>query len=248
MDVHNFGLEERLMKTKPVLLFIATTALILNLTAALAAESLNYVEQSVLDPVVLLPAPPAADSEEAKAEIETILRILETRTPAQVERAKADAKIGMESFRHQVGTWFTPEALPLTDALLKKVEKDSKYYTETAKNYFARKRPKAALGKVKAVLDGGDEGSYPSGHSTRGMLMAIIISQLLPENEQALMKRGWELGWDRVIAGVHYPSDIVAGRVLGKAIARAMMANPAFKQDFAKAKAEVAEAKKRAGK
>ncbi|MEI6810035.1 MAG: phosphatase PAP2 family protein [bacterium] len=237
-----------MIKTKSVLSFIATMALVLNLTSAFAAESLNYVEQSSIDPVVLLPAPPAADSDETKAELETILRIQETRTPAQVDRAKADAKISMVSFCPQAGSWFTPETLPLTAALLKKVEKDSKYYTETAKNAFARKRPKAVLGTAKTIVDSGDEGSYPSGHSTRGMLLAIVISQLLPENEPALMNRGWELGWDRVIAGVHYPSDIVAGRVLGKAIARAMMGNPAFKLDFAKAKAEVSEAKKRVGK
>ena len=227
---------------------VAAAVWVMSVAALCAAEPLNYVEQSVLDPVVLLPAPPAADSEETKAEIDTILRIQETRTPAQAERAKSGAKIDMQSFAPEMGPWFTPENLPLTAQLLKKAEKDSKYYSETAKSTYGRKRPKFASPKVKPLLDGQEEPSYPSGHATRGMMMAMILSQLSPENEPALMKKGWELGWDRVIAGVHYPSDVVAGRVLGKSIARAMMANPAFKQDFEKAKAEVAEAKKRPAK
>ena len=52
------------------------------------------------------------------------------------------------------------------------------------------------------------------------------------------MRRGQEIGWDRVINGSHYPSDVLAGRVLGAAVARAMAKNDAFRSRFAEAKAE----------
>lgn len=236
------------MKTKTAVPLVAAMVWVLSLLTAFGAESLHYVEQSALDAVVLLPPPPAADSEETKAELETILRLQETRTSAQAARAKADAKIEMQSFRAAIGPWFTPENLPLLTQLLKNVEKDSKCYSDGAKSVFGRQRPKFVHKKVKALIEGQDEASYPSGHATRGMLMAIILTELSPENAAAIMNRGWELGWNRVIAGVHYPSDVVAGRVLGKAIARAMMVNPAFKQDFEKAKAEFGEVRKRLGK
>jgi acid phosphatase (class A) len=227
---------------------VAGIVLVLSLVPAFGAEPLNYVEQSKLDPVELLPPPPAADSEETKAELDLIVRLQGSRTPKQVERAKSGAKLDMNAFSSAIGKWFTPENLPLTAQLLKNAEKDSKYYSETAKTAFGRKRPKFADKRVKVVIEGQEEASYPSGHATRGMLMAAIVADISPDNKADIMDKGWEIGWDRVIAGVHYPSDVVAGRVLGKAIARAMFENPAFKQDLAKAKSEFNGAKKRFAK
>jgi len=43
-----------------------------------------------------------------------------------------------------------------------------------------------------------------------------------------------------VLGGVHYPSDVAAGRILGNAIADKMLANPEFQAALAKAKAECA--------
>jgi acid phosphatase (class A) len=53
---------------------------------------------------------------------------------------------------------------------------------------------------------------------------------------------GQRIGWDRVLTGYHFYSDVQAGRVIGQAIVREMMANPAFQHDLAEAKAEIAAA------
>lgn len=87
------------------------------------------------------------------------------------------------------------------------------------------------------------EGSYPSGHSTRGMADALILAELVPDARQALLDRGRRIGFDRVIAGVHFPSDVVAGRVLGQAIARALLADPRFRTAVKAAQAEIAAAR-----
>jgi acid phosphatase (class A) len=50
---------------------------------------------------------------------------------------------------------------------------------------------------------------------------------------------GRNIGWDRVLIGKHFPTDIYAGRVLGKAIVHELLASPAFQHDLAEAKAEV---------
>ena len=52
------------------------------------------------------------------------------------------------------------------------------------------------------------------------------------------LKRGQEIGWDRVIAGVHFPSDVYAGRVLGRALAQAMLKSSDFQGRLMQAKAE----------
>ena len=54
------------------------------------------------------------------------------------------------------------------------------------------------------------------------------------------MHFGLNVGWHRVLAGVHFPSDIQAGRVLGMAIAARMINSPAFQADLAAVKAELA--------
>jgi acid phosphatase (class A) len=194
-----------------------------------------------VDFATLLPAPPRADSQEAREEMEVVLRMQQSRTPTEVERAKSEAKLTMTAFSSVVGPWFTPQNLPLTAALLKAAEKDSKYFSGSAKDYFGRKRPPSDP-RVTPLIDEGDEPSYPSGHATRGVLFATIIAELDPAQRAVLMDRAREIGWDRVIAGVHYPSDIVAGRVLGQALAQALLANPGFQEKLAAARREFATA------
>ena len=84
--------------------------------------------------------------------------------------------------------------------------------------------------------------SYPSGHSTRGTVYAQVLAELFPEKREALVAKGRETGWLRVQGGVHYPTDIYAGRVLGQALARDFLASASFQADLAAVKAELAAA------
>jgi acid phosphatase (class A) len=79
---------------------------------------------------------------------------------------------------------------------------------------------------------------YPSGHSTRGTVYSLVLAELFPERKDAILAVGRTIGWDRVLLGVHFPTDIYAGRVLGQAVFRELMASPAFQHDLAEAKTE----------
>ena len=80
---------------------------------------------------------------------------------------------------------------------------------------------------------------YPSGHSTRGTVYALLLAELFPDRKEAILVVGRNIGWDRVLIGKHFPTDIYAGRVLGQAIFRKLQASPFFQHDLAEAKAEV---------
>jgi acid phosphatase (class A) len=201
------------------------------------AEVLHFVAPGSVDVMKLLPAPPKPETEEARADLEVVLRVQEKRSDVEVERALSEAKLKMGAFTTVIGPWFTAENLPLTAKLIKAAEKDSKYFSSLGKEKFARKRPPNDA-RIKPKIEESDEPSYPSGHSTRGVLFASIIAELSPERRDALMDRAREIGWDRVIAGVHYPSDIIAGRVLGQALFQAMSRNSEFQSDLAEARAE----------
>jgi acid phosphatase (class A) len=69
-----------------------------------------------------------------------------------------------------------------------------------------------------------------------------VLAELFPDRREAILALGRQIGWDRVLTGYHFLTDVRAGRVLGQAIVREMMANTAFQHDLAEAKAEIASA------
>jgi len=81
--------------------------------------------------------------------------------------------------------------------------------------------------------------SYPSGHSTFGAMTAILLADMVPEKRAELFQRGWDYGRSRVVGGVHFPSDVEAGRIQATVMTALMMQNPDFKTDFAAARAEL---------
>ena len=228
------------MRLLPRIAFAVSLVLI---AAAVRAGDLHFLNQSSVDPVALLAEPAALDTPEMKAELDEVIHAEESRTPEETARAKAEKKLHVFVFADVVGDWFTAEHLPVTAAFFKEVADDSKYFTDEAKTYFNRPRPLNADGraKVKALADDSD-GGYPSGHATRGILFATILGELMPDKRAALLQRGRQIGWDRILVGAHFPSDVTAGRVLGKALARQMLANPKFQEKLAQVRAELAHA------
>ena len=216
---------------------IASLALLL-LAAASQAETLHYLAPDAIDAVRLLPAPPAVDSDEARAERELMLTLQRQRTAGQTARCRSEVKVTLAAFARVLGPWFTVEKLPGLAQLLKRAEHDALFFADAAKNHYQRKRPAAEDPRIQIAVENEATPAYPSCHATRGMLFAEIIAQLAPQQEAALLERGREIGWDRVIAGMHHPSDIFAGRVIGQAAAQALLANPRFQQELAAARAE----------
>ena len=89
------------------------------------------------------------------------------------------------------------------------------------------------------------DGSYPTGHGLIGWSWALVIAEVAPEHASAVLARGRDFGDSRVVCGVHYPSDIEAGRYLGSALVSRLHQDPAFVSDLATARAEVAASKSR---
>ncbi len=94
--------------------------------------------------------------------------------------------------------------------------------------------------RVHPPIDLPKNDSYPSGHSTVGNLDALILAELAPDLKDQLLARGEQIGTDRIIGGVHFPSDVAAGHTLAQALFAKFMASPDFQADLAKAKAEIA--------
>lgn len=87
------------------------------------------------------------------------------------------------------------------------------------KKSIKRPRPCDFLLNLKSHITPSDKFSLPSGHTAAACLMASMVSHYYPAF--ALLACGWAavIGLSRVLLGVHYPSDVVAGMVLGTTIA-----------------------------
>jgi acid phosphatase (class A) len=228
--------------------FVVFAAMLLLSSSILAddmqSSSPKYLPKTALDAVQLLPAPPVAGSDEAKAELDLLVAVQEKRSEGQVARCRSEQRVTMTAFTRVMGPWFTAEKLPHLDRLIKDADHDGGFFAGAAKAYFARPRPAAEDTRIQIAVENEKTFAYPSGHAVRGILFALILAELAPQQKEALIARGQEIGWDRVIAGMHHPSDIAAGRVIGTAVARALLANCSFQKDLAIARAELAEARK----
>ncbi|OJF71003.1 phosphatase PAP2 family protein [Alteromonas sp. V450] len=87
------------------------------------------------------------------------------------------------------------------------------------KKLFKRPRPCDFLMNLTAHVTPSDKFSLPSGHTAAAWLMACIIAHFYPPF--AVVAYIWAalIGLSRVLLGVHYPSDVVAGTLLGMTIA-----------------------------
>jgi acid phosphatase (class A) len=160
---------------------------------------------------VLAPAP-QAESDVDQADHQELLKIQGTRTPADCKRARTEVHVSLETF-------FGPEYGPLKEAEVKKwtaffddVATDADFFSKEAKQKWKRPRPYVAFQDVKPCTPLEKSTSYPSGHATISRVYADVLSKLDPSRKELFMKRADQIAADRVLAGVHHPSDIEAGK------------------------------------
>lgn len=216
--------------------------------APLRAATPQYLPAGVPDAVALLAPPPTPGSLEDRWELEATQRVAAAATPEQLARGTDEVKLTIFHFAPVLGPWFQPGKFSRTEALFAEVEQEAKAVTSVAKKHWQRIRPyhvAPALFPRAIEHEPRTDYSYPSGHSTRGTVFAALLAELVPEKRAALIEKGRETGWLRVLGGVHYPSDVFAGRVLGQALTREFLRSEKFRSDLAAARGELAAARER---
>jgi acid phosphatase (class A) len=181
--------------------------------------------------VALFAKPPAADSVSTRRELDELLAIQERRIEGAVRTARADRKTEVWQFAAALG--LPRERMRDMDALnelFEQVEDDVRPYVRAAKYRFLRLRPYEIEARIKPCIDDvrGDL-SYPSGHATYGYVIALLLAELVPERRTQLMARAREFAQQRAVCGVHFPSDLEAGRLGAEWLVRLLLASPEYR-------------------
>jgi hypothetical protein len=193
-------------------------------------------EQALSDSV---PPPPGPNSVEDQADRAEILHIQQTRTEEMEDESVRDKTFSYFLFQKVYGKDLLPENSPKFYQMLKNVVAATKVINETAKNKYKRQRPYQAHPEVVKALFKVNGYSYPSGHAMGSFTLATVLGAIFPDKKQAFFDRAAQIAQSRVNAGVHYPSDIKEGGILGRATGDAIVASHAFQSDLAEVQAEL---------
>lgn len=165
---------------------------------------------------------------------------------ARAALAVAQAVTGIEDmakmFSEPFGMEISAQKTPAIMNLLERGVTTLKQVGRLPKNHYMRRRPYDRFNEPS--LTPGDEenlrhnGSYPSGHTIRAWAMALLLVEVNPAAQDALLKYGYEWGQSRVIVGVHWQSDVDASKVLISGAFASLHSDEAFMADMRKARAE----------
>ncbi len=197
-----------------------------------------------VDALLFLPPAPPANSALERAERDIVRGPWSTERRAQ---ALADNAIDpFAAFDSVLGTNFTAANFPATLAVLTRAGRAAGYAGDPVKFRDQRLRPFVTDSSITPCIEDTPalraSFSYPSGHAALGFAWALVLVELAPAHADAIIERGRDFTWSRVVCGVHYPSDVEAGRTVAAAAVARLHADPDFQRELEAARAEMAAA------
>lgn len=87
------------------------------------------------------------------------------------------------------------------------------------KKHVKRNRPPEAIPGFKSIIQASDQFSFPSGHTSAAFLMSVTMALFFPWTAWFFFPWAVCVGASRVLLGVHFPGDTLAGAIMGSSIA-----------------------------
>jgi len=213
-----------------------------------SVDDAYFTIEELPDAYKYLPEPPSISSSVFTTDFSAYIDGLSARATDDGAIAKQDvddsAEYYCKIFSEVLGRTFSASATPQLYKLFNTIYPSAGDATKTCKAYYQRLRPFVQLNEPTAT--GGtsesdplrDNGSYPSGHACAGWLYALVMSEIAPDYQEALLSRAFKYGNGRVITGYHWQSDVDMGRLVGAAAYARMHTNQDFMEQLDKAKKE----------
>jgi acid phosphatase (class A) len=214
----------------------------------------GYLQPNELpDSKAMVPPPPAAGSAALAADEEAYRSTRALRDSGQWVQAARDADLAFpraaETFSCTLGMTISMQATPHLNMLLRRIRMDASRANDKAKDHYKRRRPYLAFGEASCTpREQLKDDSYPSGHASIGWAWALALAEIVPDRGDAILARGLSFGQSRVVCGVHWKSDVEAGRLVGAATVSRLHADPVFTAQLAAARREIEAARVAGGK
>jgi len=161
-----------------------------------------------------------------------------------VRDASAHIDSIMQGFAPAIGFVVTRDNAPAVRELLLKASGDAYNAIADGKTTYKRRRPFVQFNEPTSVpaqeASHRFTGSYPSGHAVMGWAVALLLVELDPERQEAILDRGYQYGESRVITGYHYQSDVDAARLAASAAVARLHADATFRAALDKARKQYA--------
>ena len=236
---------------KPLPLAAALAAVLtLGAAPAPAQKVPGYLtEATAPDTLKILPPAPVAGDGRYQTDRTVYLqtRILKDGPRWRLAQSDIDQGAILKDMTCALGVELTPANAPRLAALIKRLQPDVGRAVNRPKDFYKRKRPflidegpicDARTQSLEASPD------YPSGHSTWGWTIGLILAELAPDRASDILVRARSYGESRVVCGVHNLSAIEAGRSNASILVAALHGSPEFRADLEAARREVAGARK----
>lgn len=210
-------------------------------------DSVYVFIQDMPDAGIYLPPPPSMTSPTYADDFAQWQWGKSVRPTARGQQANDDSQWGIDGMiRVHSGTLgfeISKENTPAIYRLLYNVLWTENESTHNAKRKYMRTRPFAQYnehtwGRFDNERELRFNGSYPSGHTSLGWSTALVLSEMVPELQDTLLRSGYLYGESRVIVGAHYQSDVDAGFLCGTTAVAVMHASPYFRKDLEAARKE----------
>ena len=206
-----------------------------------------YSNDQLPNAVNYLPAPPDTVSALGTTDINKFIEGKNIRPTEDGQTAINDVnneldyflKIFSNAFGRTLSATATPETYKLCECMYSLGDGA----TRSCKNYYMRSRPFKQLNEATAYPPSENieknTGSYPSGDASTGWMYALVLSELNPDAEEALLARAYQYGDGRVITGYHWQTDVEAGRLVGSAVYARLHNSDEFLRQLERAKKEL---------
>jgi hypothetical protein len=174
--------------------------------------------------VLKLGFPPRTDD----VDLKELHALQDQRTPEGIARARYWDKHGLEDawqkYLDEYKAKATPQQAREAQALFDDTLMQVNQATTITKSGSLRTRPYLVDSTLQLAVDKpGNNPSYPSGHTSAAIGAALVLAHLMPDRKAEFMNLATEASFARVYAGVHFPTDVMAGAQLASTVAAYVM-------------------------
>lgn len=194
-------------------------SILLGLTISIPASALNLgsvVSKDLAKEINDVIGPPPAKGGEL--EIQDFAQMLvyqDSRTDEQCDDAALEAEVNLVTFFAGKHGPFTVKELNSLKPFLAPHMAYSGLYSLMAKDVYKRPRPYVSNPDIRPCIPMEQTTSaYPSGHTLVAHYLAQVLAEKFPQRRLQIEKRAEQIAENRVLGGVHHPTDITAGKKL----------------------------------